>query len=71
MAPPVGFPGGGIRLSKGCAILCGFGSPNLSSTPDVNRAGQGSLYLQQDGGGAMWVCSASGSPVVNATWVSK
>jgi hypothetical protein len=68
---PVGFPGGGIRLATGCVVLCGFGNPNSSSTPDVIRAGVGSLFLQQDGGGALWVCSASGSPGVNATWTSK
>jgi hypothetical protein len=76
MSQVVGFPGGGFKLAKGCAVFCGFGSPNSSSTPDVIRAGQGSLYLQQDGAGAIWVCSVSAvqspnSPIVPAVWVSK
>jgi hypothetical protein len=66
-----GWPGAGHRISQRVGILVGVGNPNNSATTDVQLAGQGSLYLQQDGGGALWVCSVAGSPAVNATWVSK
>jgi hypothetical protein len=60
MGRPVGFPGGGLRLARACTILCGVGNPNSSTTPDVVGAGAGSLFLQQDGGGALWISSGAG-----------
>jgi hypothetical protein len=41
-------------------ILSGIGSPNSSTTPDVQLAGIGSLFLQSDVAG-IWLCTAGPS----------
>jgi hypothetical protein len=65
-----GWPGAGHRISQRVGILVGVGNPNSSATTDVQLAGAGSLFLQTDAG-TLWVCSASGSTGLPATWVSK
>lgn len=49
MPQPTGYPGSGIRLSKGVMVLSGSGDPNTSTTQDVIDAGVGSLFLRTDG----------------------
>jgi hypothetical protein len=73
MSQATGFPGSGIRLGKSCVILSGIGSPSASSTPDVQGAGIGSLYLQTDIAG-LFQCTAAGVYqngvlVTASTWV--
>jgi hypothetical protein len=60
MSQPTGYPGGGVRLSKGCLILSGIGAPSASVTPDVQNSGIGSLYLQTDVA-ALFICTAAAS----------
>jgi len=80
MTTNVGYPGGGVRLSKGISILTGVGDPNASGTRDVQQAQIGSLYLRVDGPDAthiLYVCSVSAirqSPsqtAANAAWTPK
>lgn len=57
-----GWPGAGARLSSKVLILTGSGDPNTSSTPDVQNAQIGSLYLRDDGPDAnsiLYICSVS------------
>jgi len=58
MSEVIGFPGGGLRLTQSCSILCGFGDPNVSQTPDVQRGGLASLYLRQDTA-QLYICSTA------------
>ncbi len=80
MPQPTGFPGGGLRLSSGCAIFSGVGDPNTSTTPDVIAAGLGSLFLRTDAPSsvtALYVCTTAGikpTPTqaqVAAAWTAK
>ena len=59
MSQVTGFPGGGVRLSSTVVVLTGKGNPNSSTTPDVQGAGVGSLFLQNDSA-ALWQCTAAG-----------
>jgi hypothetical protein len=63
VSQPTGFPGSGVRLSNSVLILCGQGSPNSSTSPDVQSAGPGSLFLRQDTV-QMWICATG------PTWTS-
>jgi hypothetical protein len=63
MSQATGFPGGGIRLTNSVMILCGQGAPSASTTPDVQSAGPGSLFLRQDVA-QIYLCTA-GPPWAN------
>jgi hypothetical protein len=80
MGTPIGFPGGGIRLTKSVAVLVGSGDPNLSTQKDVAGAGVGSLFLRTDAPTSvtcLYVCVTAGikrTPTinpVNAVWTAK
>jgi hypothetical protein len=58
MGQPVGYPGGGLRLTQRCVVLAGNGNPNASATTDVQQAGLSSLYLQLDAAG-VWICTTA------------
>jgi hypothetical protein len=74
MSQPTGYPGGGLELGKNrVRLLTGVGSPNSSSTTDVQDAGVGSLYLQTDIAG-IWLCTVgaaiqNGVILTASTWV--
>lgn len=80
MAAPVGYPGGGLRLTSSVLILAGVGDPNTSATLDVQNAGVGSLFLREDApdaNHALYICTTAGIPAtgpqsaVPAVWTAK
>jgi hypothetical protein len=76
MSQVVGWPGNGIDLGSRVRILTGVGDPNSSSTPDVQSAALGSLFLRTDVAG-LYLCTTAGVtalPTVAAqpaVWTAK
>lgn len=80
MPQVVGYPGSGLKLSKGVSIFTGAGDPNSSATRDVQQAQIGSLYLRVDAPDSthcLYICTTSAlrqTATQNATvsaWTAK
>jgi hypothetical protein len=73
MPQPVGFPDNGLALGKSLYILAGTGDPAASTTPDVQSAAIGSIYLRRDApdaSHALYVCTSRGTDPTSGASIS-